>query len=198
MYAIATIPLIKKLQCAVDDVNQVWYADDASVAGKISRLQQWWSLLSSQGPKFGYFANATKTWLVTKGKFLTAARATFADTGIEITSEGRPYLGAAIGTEEFVPSHVKGRVTEWTKELENLVTIALTQPHAAHAAFTHGLSSKWLFLARSIHAIGPLLQSLETIIRVKLIPALTCQPPPNDAVCDLLALPSCLGGIAVQ
>ena len=45
MYAIAAIPLIKKLQCAVDDVNQVWYADDASVAGKISRLRQWWNLL---------------------------------------------------------------------------------------------------------------------------------------------------------
>ena len=29
MYAIATIPLIKKLHCAVDDVNQVWYAHDA-------------------------------------------------------------------------------------------------------------------------------------------------------------------------
>ena len=99
-------------------------------------------LHDTTGPKFGYFANATKTWLVTKEKFLTAARATFADTGIEITSEGRPYLGAAIGTEEFVQSHVEGRVAEWTKELENLVTISLTQPHAAHAALTHGLSSK--------------------------------------------------------
>ena len=83
------------------------------------------------------------------------------------------------------------------KELENLVTIALTQPHAAHAALTHGLSSKWSFLTRTIHGIGPLLQSLETIIRVKLIPALTGQPPPNDAVRDFLALPACLGGIAV-
>ena len=131
---------MKKLQCAVDDVNQVWYADDASAAGKISRLRQWWNLFSSQCP--GYFANATKTWLVTKEKFLTAARATFADTGIEITSEGWPCLGAAIGTAEFVQSHVEGTVAEWTKELESLATIALTQPHAAHAALTHGLSSK--------------------------------------------------------
>ena len=48
-----------------------------------------------------------------------------------------------------------------------------------------------------MHGIGPLLQSLETIIRVKLIPTLTGQPPPNNAVCDLLALPAHLGGIAV-
>ena len=61
MYAIATTLLIKKLHCAVDDVNQVWwYAHDASATGKIPRLRQWWKLLSSQGPKFGYFANATK------------------------------------------------------------------------------------------------------------------------------------------
>ena len=105
-------------------------------------------------------------------------------------SEGQPYLGAAIGTEEFVQSHVEGRVVEWTKELENLITIILTQPHAAHAALTHGLSSKWSFLTHTIHGIGPLLQSLETI-------TLTGQPPPNDAVCDLLALPGRLGGIAI-
>ena len=29
MYALATIPLIKKLNCYLDDVSQVWYADDA-------------------------------------------------------------------------------------------------------------------------------------------------------------------------
>ena len=38
---------------------------------------------------------------------------------------------------------------------------------------------------------------IETIIRVKLIPAHTGQPPPNDAVRDLLALPARLGGIAI-
>ena len=31
MYALATIPLIKKLKTNVNDVNQVWYADDASI-----------------------------------------------------------------------------------------------------------------------------------------------------------------------
>ena len=48
------------------DVSQVWYADDAAVARKIDRLCEWWSQLASQGPKFGYFPNAAKTWLVTK------------------------------------------------------------------------------------------------------------------------------------
>ena len=77
MYALATIPLIKKLQCHLVDVSQVWYADDASAAGKIVRLCEWWSELSTQGPKYGYFANATKTWLVTKVKHLATATASF-------------------------------------------------------------------------------------------------------------------------
>ena len=121
----------------------------------------------------------------------------FANTGVQITAEGRPYLGAAIGTKEFVVSHVKNKVANWTKELDTLATIAITQPHAAHAAFTHGLSSKWCYLTRTIHSIGSLLQPLETLIRSKLIPALTGQPPPSDDMRDLLALPARLGGMAL-
>ena len=92
------LQLIKKLHCHLADVSQVWYADDASAAGKIVRLREWWSQLTSQGPKYGYFANATKTWLVTKGKHLVTATASFANTGVQVTSDGRPYLGAAFGT----------------------------------------------------------------------------------------------------
>ena len=63
--------------------------------------------------------------------YLTTAAASFANTGVQVTSKGRPYLGAAIGTEEFVISYVKDRVAKWTKELDSLVATALTQPHAA-------------------------------------------------------------------
>ena len=50
----------------MNDVNQVWYADDASGAGKINRLHEWWDLINMEGSKYGYFTNANKTWLVTK------------------------------------------------------------------------------------------------------------------------------------
>ena len=47
--------------------------------------------------------------------------------------------------------------------------------------------------------IGPLnLSPLETIIRTKLIPALTGRPPPNETERELLALPARLGGIALS
>ena len=44
MYALATIPLIKKLHSTIDDVRQVWYTDDASAAGTVNSLYQWWTL----------------------------------------------------------------------------------------------------------------------------------------------------------
>ena len=111
---------------------------------------------------------------------------------------GRPYLGAAIGTSEFVHSYVESKVAMWMKELDYLATFAVSQPHAAHSAFTHGFSNKWSYLSRTIPGIGSLLQPLESSIRSSLIPALTGQPPPNDGLRDLFALPARLGGLALS
>ncbi len=47
-----------------------------------------------------------------------------------------------------------------------LTVVAETQPHAAHAAFTHGLSNKWSYLTRTIQGIGNLLEPLESTIRM--------------------------------
>lgn len=197
MYALATIPLIRKLKDNVNDVSQVWFADDASGAGKVHRLREWWDQINTLGPKFGYFTNPSKTWLVTKEDHLSAASAAFADTDVKVTSEGRPYLGTALGTEEYIRAFVTNKVQQWAGELEQLATFARSQPHAAHAAFTHGMTSKWTYLSRTMPNIGPSLLPLDTIIRTKLIPALTGRPPPNDMERDLLALPARLGGIAL-
>ena len=57
---------------------------------------------SKEGPGFGYFPNASKTWLVTKNSFCSDAEIIFAGTNVNLTDEGLPYLGAAIGTNQFV------------------------------------------------------------------------------------------------
>ena len=143
MYALATIPLIHSLP---NNVQQAWYADDASAAGQLKDLRIWWDALVSSGSDYGYHANATKTWLVTKTQHLQAATSAFSGTKVNITAEGRPYLGTAIGTKEYCDQFIEERVTKWCNELERLVHIAETEPHAAYAAFTHGLTSKWNYL----------------------------------------------------
>ena len=105
-YAIATVPLINKFG---GNVTQIWYADDATAIGKLTDLKKflkWWDKICSLGPAYGYFPNATKTWLVTKKDYLPAATAIFTGTNVNVTSEGRPLLGAAIGTREFIHQHI--------------------------------------------------------------------------------------------
>ncbi len=136
MYALATIPLIKKLD---RNYKQVWFADDAAAVGKIADLRDWWDRLSASGPGFGYFPNAFKTWLVTKSRHHDAAVSIFTGTGVNVTPEGRPYLGAVIGSREYVTAQVESKVNEWVSSVQRLATIAVTQPHATFSALTHGL-----------------------------------------------------------
>ena len=81
MYAVATIPLIRRIS---NSVTQVWYADDAAALGSVTELRNWWDNLVKLGPGFGYFANSTKTWLVTKDSCLSSATAAFAGTNVNI------------------------------------------------------------------------------------------------------------------
>ena len=48
MYAIASIPLI---HCVfTPGANQVWFADDATAAGRLPTLRKWWDNLELTGP----------------------------------------------------------------------------------------------------------------------------------------------------
>ena len=81
-----------------------------------------------------------------KGENLKEATKFFKDTGVSITMEGKRHLGAAVSTQTFVERFVQRKVSEWICAVERLSSIALTQPHAAYAAFTHGLVGKWTYL----------------------------------------------------
>ena len=50
-------------------------------------------------------------------------------------------------------------------------------PHAAYAAFTHGLFSRWSYLMCAIPDIKDFLQPLGDVIHQSFIPALFGRPP---------------------
>ena len=127
-------------------VKQVWYADDATATGSMETLRTWWDDLVSYDPQYGYHVNASKTWLITKGEHHAEAAALFQDTSVNITTDGKPNLGAALGTNNYVDDFVQNKVLSWCKDLELLSTIAETLPHAAYAAFTKGMISKWSYI----------------------------------------------------
>ena len=66
----------------------------------------------------------------------------FGNSWVKMTKDGQRHLGAALGTQSFVEVFVTEKVHEWTKEVEQLTTIASSQPHAAYNALTHGLIGK--------------------------------------------------------
>ena len=55
-----------------------------------------WTFIESEGPKYGYYQETTKSWLIVKKEILEEARRIFADTNVQITSEGQKHLGAVI------------------------------------------------------------------------------------------------------
>ena len=116
---------------------------------------------------------------------------------MNITSDGRPHLGVALGTSSFTEVFVKRKVEGWSEELLHLSSIAETHPQAAYAGFTHGLVSKWTYLTRTIKDVGPLLQPLEDIIKTKFLPALSGKPAPSDEIRHLFGLPCRLGGLGI-
>ena len=156
-------------------------------------LRDWWDRLVSCGEDYGYSANASKTWLVVKPEHLAGAKVIFADSGVQFTSEGRRHLGAALGTKSFTEAFVTKRVQYWVQEIDTLSSNALSQPHAAFAALTHGLISKWNYLQRAMPDIGELFQPLEDTIRLNLLPALTGRTGFTDQERALLELPARLG-----
>ena len=90
------LPLVSHAKTA--DVTRAWFADDASAADKLIQLHKWWTILAEVGPRYGYFVNAPKTWLVVKENLYEVAVSMFGSTGVQITTEGRPLLGGPPGT----------------------------------------------------------------------------------------------------
>ena len=105
IYAIAIIPLILMLIAEANQVDNTSktaaYADDLTAAGTTMRLSNCWETLCRLGPKFSYFLEGSKSWLIVKEKEVQRSQSVFKDTNIKNTTEGLRHLGAVIGSERI-------------------------------------------------------------------------------------------------
>ena len=88
------------------------YADDLTAVGTVMPLRNWWEMLCRLGPKFGYFPEGSKSWLIVKEKEVQKAQSVFKDTNIKITTEGQRHLGAVIGSETFKQKYVQEKIDQ--------------------------------------------------------------------------------------
>ena len=188
MYALAVTPLINSLRHHQPDGSQAWFVDNATAAGQLTPLLQWWKQLLSLGPLYGYHPNAAKTYLIVKPKLYDLAKHLFQDTNVQITCHDQRHLGAAIGTQLFTEEYVSKKVKIWSDEILTLSSIAETHPHSAYCTFVHDVIPKWNYVMRTIKSVGFLIQSLEEVIHQHFIPALTGRDPCCKLEQDLLSL----------
>ena len=160
------------------------------------QLKDGWSELLSFGHHFGYHVNAVKTWLVVKREHLAPAQHIFDGTGIQITSAGRPYLGAPLGSHDFIADYTRTQISQWVQGLSQLSSVAVTQPHAAYAVLIHGFFSKWNYYLRTNPIPDDQLFTLEHAIRHKFLSTIILHPP-NDLERELFSLPISLGGLGI-
>ena len=96
MHAVSIVTPIYCLE--YPSIKQVWYADNALPCKKLSSVKEWWDQISAIGPGYGYFSNASKTWIITKQQHHAEVIALFTDSNYKCN------LGAALGTCTFVES----------------------------------------------------------------------------------------------
>ena len=101
IYDIGITPLINMLIVILSNdysANVMVYANDFSASRNLQGLRRWWLVLTEIGPKFGYYSEATKTWLVVKLCASEKVESLFFGSKIKITIEVRRYLRGSVGT----------------------------------------------------------------------------------------------------
>ena len=112
-YVTATLPMIAK--CKVPELlGEAWFADDATGVGRLTHLRTWWDRLNTEGPKYGYFLNGAKLWLMMKEKEFEAARI-FQTANAQITTQGQRLLSAALGTATSQKTSSQQKLQHWNK-----------------------------------------------------------------------------------
>ena len=75
--------------------------------------------------------------------------------------------------------------------------LLLSQPHAAYSCFTHGLISRWLYVAHTVPGTSFCFLKLEEALTTKFIPALTGHDPPATLQYSLFALSKRFGDLGI-
>ena len=78
-----------------------------------------------------------------------------------------------------------------------MARFAESQPHATYCAFTHGLSSHWMFVTQTVPFDSVIFQPLEAVIHQPFIPTLSGCTPSCDNLRQLFALPAHWGGLGI-
>ena len=190
-YAVTVLPLIRKLKSA--ERTQTWFADDSACVGSSESVKDWFLELKSEGPKYGYFPESSKSVLVVDESLKDKTDSLFGDVGIKIVS----FLGGFVGGCDERDMYVKSKVNDWIKCIRELARIAKSQPQAAYAALVKSIQHEWDFLQRVVSVSPDCFDDLKQAISDDFWPSLFGNVVTTNEA-ELFFLPTRMGGMGVR
>ena len=104
-------------------------------------------LLMQEGPKYGYYPEPDKSYLVVAPAFIEEAKQLFSPYGVVVV-EGHRVLGGFVGSKLAGDEWAANKIQTWDKSLKILAHVATTQPQAAYVAVSKSLQNEWGYLQR--------------------------------------------------
>ena len=184
LYGIAILPLIRQLKNP-DISKQNWFADDSACFAALNDLVGWLKKLIELGPKYGYFPEPEKSYVIVNPDCLLKAREIFQEFDINVV-EGSRFLGGYIGAEEEKTNWLEKKIDTWVICISILSNAAIQFPQEAFTGFTKCLQSEWFFTQRVLGGKGDHFSRLKDCIRNIFLPKLfghVLSEEENDLVC---------------
>lgn len=196
-YGLGLLPLIRLLKLEFPDIKfHSWYADDSAVAGSLSAISKLFKRLQKLGPHYGYFPNASKSWLIVPSRNLATAEQFVQQPNnptFQVTI-GRRYLGGFVGESAKAIDWLYDKTSKWETSINRLTATCQDYPQSAYCAMQKSLQMQWQFLQRVFQCDPDAFANIESAIANKFLPALFGSTPPSRMV---TTLPVKLAGLAL-
>ena len=167
------MPLASQMRAEFPTALQPWYADDAGAVGAVRSNAGCLNFLLERGPKYGYFAEPSKSHYICAEEDEPVARQEFARFNLTINySRGERHFGGFIGSAAMKEVWLGKAVAKWTMAVKALAKATVKFPQTAYAGFIFCLQNEWQYLQRVVADVGPFFEPLERAIRGKFLPAL--------------------------
>jgi len=150
---------------------QNWYADDSACLAQLQFILEWLKLLIKEGPKYGYFPEPDKSYLVVHPNFIDEANKLFVDFKVNVVT-GKRFLGGFVGGTQETEEWIGEKVRVWVKSINCLSKAAETQPHLAYVSLSKSLQNEWSFVQRVVLNLDKPFSLLKISIQSNFFPAL--------------------------
>ena len=195
VYGLGILPQTRKLKNPSKH-KQNWYANDSGCFAQLLQLKEWLELLIIEGPKYGYFPEPHKSYLVVHPDFVEEAKEMFKDLKVIVVT-GQKFLGGFIGGLSDLTEWMEKKVEIWANSVKKLTEVAKQQPQSACVAFTKSLQCEWTYVQRVISNSGEFFSPLKSVINEYFIPALFGSDV-DTTESELFCRPVRVGGLCIH